>query len=107
MREPMAEFAGVAVFLVIGTGADCQVVLSTDPAIASSPKGVSRVSREMCYVLSLNLIFFFKDFLSINFGWALGLALGVWVSGGISGGHVNPAVSLFIISVESFYLISQ
>ena len=46
MREPMAEFAGVAVFLIIGTGVDCQVVLSTDPAIASSQKGVSRVSRE-------------------------------------------------------------
>ena len=46
MREPMAEFAGVAVFLVIGTGVDCQVVLSTDTAIASSERGVSRVSRE-------------------------------------------------------------
>ena len=46
MREPMAEFAGVAVFLVIGTGVNCQVVLSTDTAIASSPKGVSRASSE-------------------------------------------------------------
>jgi hypothetical protein len=30
---------------MIGTGVDCQVVLSTDPAIASSQKGVSRVCR--------------------------------------------------------------
>jgi hypothetical protein len=47
MREPVAEFAGIAVFLIIGTasGVDCQVVFSTYPAIASSPKGVSRVSR--------------------------------------------------------------
>ena len=54
MREPMAEFAGVAVFVLIGTGADCQVVLSTNTAIASSPKGVSlsRVSRELWHVLS-------------------------------------------------------
>ena len=100
MREPMAEFAGVAVFLIIGTGVDCQVVLSTDPAIASSQRGVSRVSRERRHVLSL----FFKSFLSVNFGWALGLTLGVWVSGGISGGHVNPAVFLFYFSVESFFL---
>jgi aquaglyceroporin related protein, other eukaryote len=35
-----------------------------------------------------------KDYLSINVGWAVGIALGVWVSGGISGGHINPAVSL-------------
>ena len=46
MREPMAEFAGVAVFLIIGTGVDCQVVLSSDTAIASSQRGVSRVLRE-------------------------------------------------------------
>jgi glycerol uptake facilitator-like aquaporin len=36
--------------------------------------------------------FFYQNFLSVNFGWAIGLALGVWVSGGISGGHINPAV---------------
>ena len=42
----MAEFAGVAVFVIMGTGADCQVVLSTNSAIASSQKGVSRSSRE-------------------------------------------------------------
>lgn len=41
MREFIAEFAGVAVFLIIGTGVDCQVVLSTDTAIAPSPRGVS------------------------------------------------------------------
>ena len=46
IREPMAEFAGVAMFVMIGTGVDCSVVLSTNPAVASSPKGVSRVSLE-------------------------------------------------------------
>ena len=54
MREPMAEFAGVAVFLVIGTSVNCQVVLSTDTAIASSQRGVSRVSREN---VALHLVF--------------------------------------------------
>jgi len=81
MREPMAEFAGVAVFLVIGTGVDCQVVLSTDTAIASSQRG---------------------NFLSVNFGWAIGLALGVWVSGGISGGHINPAITLAMATWRGF-----
>ena len=43
MREPIAEFAGIAVFVSLGTGVVCQITLSTNPAIASSPKGVSRV----------------------------------------------------------------
>ena len=60
MREPMAEFAGVAVFLIIGTGVDCQVVLSTNPAIASSPKGVSRASREK--VACIKSAEFFRTF---------------------------------------------
>ena len=46
MREPMAEFAGiagVAIFVIFGAGVDCQVGLSTNTDVASSPKGVSRV----------------------------------------------------------------
>ncbi|KAF8803372.1 aquaporin [Phlegmacium glaucopus] len=73
IREPVAEFAGVALLVIFGTGVNCQVALSTNPGVASSPKG---------------------DFLSVNFGWAIGLAMGVWVSGGISGGHINPAITL-------------
>ena len=41
----MAEFIGVAVFVAFGAGVDCQVSLSTNPGVASSPKGVSRVLR--------------------------------------------------------------
>ena len=58
MREPMAEFAGIAVFLIIGIGVDCQVVLSTNTAIASSPKGVSRVSCEKVACIKSALFFF-------------------------------------------------
>lgn len=36
----MAEFFGVALFVIIGTGVDCQVVLSTNKDVASAPKGV-------------------------------------------------------------------
>jgi len=77
----MAEFAAVAVFVMIGIGADCSVVLSTNSGVASSQKG---------------------DWLSVNFGWALGLALGVWVCGGISGGHVNPAITLAMATWRGF-----
>ncbi|KAF8153161.1 aquaporin-like protein [Crassisporium funariophilum] len=81
IREPLAEFIGVAIFVIFGAGADCQVVLSTDPNVTSSHKG---------------------EYLSINFGWAIGLAMGVWVSAGISGGHVNPAITLALATWRGF-----
>jgi len=35
-----------------------------------------------------------KDFLSVNFGYAFAIAFGVYICGGVSGGHINPAVTL-------------
>jgi len=80
IRQPMAEFAGVAVFIIVGTGVDCQIVLSGNKNI-STEKG---------------------DFLSVGFGWAIGLAMGAWISGGISGGHLNPAVTLAMATWRRF-----
>ncbi|KIK73922.1 hypothetical protein PAXRUDRAFT_94259, partial [Paxillus rubicundulus Ve08.2h10] len=71
LREPFAEFLGTLVFVVFGTGGNCEVFLSQDPNVTAIPRG---------------------NFLSQNFGWASGVAFGVWISGGISGGHLNPAV---------------
>ena len=33
-------------------------------------------------------------FFSVNWGWALAIMLGVYVSQGVSGGHLNPAVTI-------------
>ncbi|KAL4080718.1 major intrinsic protein superfamily membrane channel protein [Scleroderma citrinum] len=80
-REPFAEFFGTMILITLGCGGNCQVILSSNTAVASSPKGT---------------------FFSLNFGWALGLGIGVWVSGGISGGHLNPAVTLAFASFRGF-----
>ncbi|KAL0946192.1 hypothetical protein HGRIS_012453 [Hohenbuehelia grisea] len=80
-REPMAEFAGVMILVIFGTAVDCQVILSANTAVAATPTG---------------------NYLSLNFGWAIGAALGVWVSGGISGGHINPAVTLALAAWRGF-----
>ncbi|KAG8905568.1 hypothetical protein FRB99_008673 [Tulasnella sp. 403] len=61
------------ILMIFGTAVDCQVTLSTNPAITSSEKG---------------------SFLSICMGWGAGAAFGIWASAGISGGHINPAVTL-------------
>ncbi|KAG9315744.1 major intrinsic protein superfamily membrane channel protein [Chiua virens] len=81
IREPAAEFLGTMILCIFGCAANCQVVLSSSTAVASSPKG---------------------DFLSLNFGWAIGVAMGVWACIGISGGHINPAVTLAFASFRGF-----
>jgi len=43
IREPAAEFFGVMILVIFGAGVDCQVVLSGNPGVASSQKGVCRV----------------------------------------------------------------
>ncbi|KAJ1028432.1 hypothetical protein NDA16_001599 [Ustilago loliicola] len=80
LREPFAEFLGCFMLMVFGNGINCQVTVSKlyDP---SSPKG---------------------DYLSISFGWGVGVAMGVWVAGGISGGMINPAVTIALAIFRKF-----
>jgi len=66
VREPLAEFFGVFILILFGDGVVAQVVLS------SGTKG---------------------DYQSISWGWGLGVMLGVYTAG-ISGAHLNPAVTL-------------
>ncbi|KAJ7432757.1 major intrinsic protein superfamily membrane channel protein [Mycena galericulata] len=81
LREYAAEFLGVCILIIFGTGVDCQVVLSSVPGVAPAQRG---------------------SYLSINFGWAVGTAMGVWASGGISGGHINPAITLMLATFRGF-----
>jgi len=73
IREPAAEMLGTMILTLFGTAGNCQVVLSANTGVASSPKG---------------------DYLSLAIGWACGVGLGAWISGGVSGGHVNPVITV-------------
>ncbi|KAJ7855667.1 aquaporin-like protein [Mycena leptocephala] len=81
LREPFAEFLGVAILIIFGAGVNCQVLLSSASGVSSSPKG---------------------DYLAVSLGWAVGLSLGVWVSSGISPAHINPAVTLAMATWRGF-----
>jgi aquaglyceroporin related protein len=73
IREPAAEMLGTMVLILFGCGGICQVVLGDSTKVVPASKG---------------------DFLSLNTGWAVGGAAGVWICGGISGGHINPVVTI-------------
>ncbi|KAF9168315.1 glycerol channel [Actinomortierella ambigua] len=65
LRKAFAEFLGTAILLAIGSGAVAQLVFSKNNTYGG-----------MC------------------FAWGVGVIAGIYVSGGISGGHLNPAVTL-------------
>ncbi|XP_004073758.3 aquaporin-10 [Oryzias latipes] len=67
VRECLAECLGVYVLILFGCGSAAQVTTSQERR---------------------------GHYLSINLGFALGVTFGVFVSRGVSGAHLNPAVSL-------------
>ncbi|OQV13434.1 Aquaporin-9 [Hypsibius exemplaris] len=66
-REALAEFLGSFILIMIGNGSIAEVVLSSGKA---------------------------NNFFSTNIGYGLAVMFGIYVAGGVSGGHINPAVSL-------------
>lgn len=74
-REAAAEFLGTFVLIVFGSAVVAQVVLS----------GGSHGS-----------------YLSINLGWGLAVTMGVYAAGGVSGAHLNPAVTLALAVHRGF-----
>ncbi|MGD9903105.1 MAG: MIP family channel protein [Vicinamibacterales bacterium] len=67
VREVAAECFGTAVLIAFGVGVVAQTVLS------AGANG---------------------SYLGINLGWGLAVVFGVLVAGGVSGAHINPAVTL-------------
>jgi glycerol uptake facilitator protein len=71
--ELAAEFAGTMILILFGTGVVAQVVAG----------GIG-------------------DHDSISWAWGLGVTLGVYVAGRISGAHINPAVTIALAVFAGF-----
>ncbi len=74
-RELLAEFFGTFILIVFGVASVAQVVLSRNTAGTS---------------------------LSINIAWGLAVTMGCYVSAGVTGAHLNPAVTLALATHRRF-----
>ncbi len=95
--ELSAEFLGTFVLIAFGDG----VVAMAVAALNQSGRGTA------IFVAS-------GDWLLITWGWALAVTFGVYVAGGVSGAHINPAVTLALAVRRNFpwakvapYIIAQ
>jgi glycerol uptake facilitator protein len=79
--ELAAEFIGTMVLLMFGSGACAMVALFG--------KGVP---GEIVY----------GGYTNITLGWGLGVTMGVYIAGKISGGHLNPAVTVSLALFRGF-----
>jgi glycerol uptake facilitator protein len=78
--ELLSEFLGCLVLISFGDG-----VVAT--AVAALP-GSGRTAGPTVIFQAAG------DWLLITWGWAMAVAFAVWVAGGVSGAHINPAVTL-------------
>jgi len=78
--ELLAEFLGCVCLIAFGDGVVAM-------AVAALP-GSGRTATPTTIFLAAG------DWLLITWGWAMAVAFAVWVAGGVSGAHINPAVTL-------------
>lgn len=86
LREMSAEFLGTMVLMLFGLGVNAQVTLGK----VSVPLSVGDLGRSVGKITE----FQYGDYFSINFGWGVAVMLAVYVAGGVTGAHINPAVTI-------------
>ena len=74
-KEFFAEFLGTLVLMGFGLAVNAQVNLGDQQ---------------------------YGTYLSINLGWGLAVVFGVYVAGGVTGAHINPAVTLALAVNREF-----
>src|ERR1700688_3452252 len=79
--ELIAEFLGTFVLILFGTGVVAMVVLFPANTPAATIHG---------------------GYTNITLGWGLAVMMGIYVAGKVSGGHLNPAVTLTLAVFRGF-----
>jgi glycerol uptake facilitator protein len=85
MGEYASEFLGTFVLIMFGVGSVAMAVA----ALNQSGRGTKIFDAS-------------GDWLLIAWGWGIGVVLAVYVAGGISGAHINPAITLALALRRGF-----
>lgn len=80
LGEMMAEFLGTMVLIAFGDGVVAMAVA------ALNQSGRAETTHTIFNAAG--------DWLLITWGWCVAVVLGVYVAGGVTGAHINPAVTL-------------
>src|ERR1700752_1957766 len=86
--ELLSEFFGTFVLIAFGDG-----------VVAVAVAGLPGSGRTAGPTTIFNAA---GDWLLITWGWAMAVAFAVWVAGGVSGAHINPAVTLAFAARRKF-----
>ncbi len=79
--ELIAEFLGTFVLMLFGTGVVAMVVLFPSNVPGTTVHG---------------------GYTNITLGWGLAVTMGIYIAGKVSGGHLNPAVTLTLAVFRGF-----
>jgi glycerol uptake facilitator protein len=81
LAELIAEFLGTFILILFGTGVVAMVLLFPSNNPGQTIHG---------------------GYTNITLGWGLGVTMGIYIAGKISGGHLNPAVTLALAVFRKF-----
>ena len=84
LREAYAEFLGTMILVLVGDGVVCQTVVS---------QGIE-TNNALKKEVNPDLSSYAGDWSTISFGYGIALMMGLYASAGVSGGHLNPAVTV-------------
>ncbi|MCW2931088.1 MAG: aquaporin [Actinomycetia bacterium] len=87
LGEMLAEFFGTFVLLLLGDG-----------SVALSVAGLPGSGRQTLSVAPFGP----ANWLIVAWGWAFAVTFGVYVAGGVSGAHLNPAITLSLAARRGF-----